>query len=60
VPVPHPHSQVQQDLTLLVVGQQEVRLGQQSQQEVRLGQTPRHNNIWKTLVKNNREDEDLH
>jgi hypothetical protein len=43
-----------------VVGQQEVRLGQQSQQEVRLGQTPRHNNIWKTLVKNNREDEDLH
>ena len=50
----------EQDLTLLVVGQQEVRLGQQSQQEVRLGQTPRHNNIWKTLVKNNREDEDLH
>jgi hypothetical protein len=48
--VPHQHKPVQQDLTLLVVlvvDQQEAQL---SQQEARQGQTPRHNNIWKTLV----------
>jgi hypothetical protein len=48
--VPHQHRPAQQDLTLLVVAvvvQQEALL---SQQEALLGRTPRHNNIWKTLV----------